>query len=250
MTALTVFHYNDAAVRAQQSDAGEPLFCVNDVCSVLGYSNPRDALRQHVFIEDVVKRDTLTNGGKQALSYVNESGLYSLIFGSKLERARDFKRWVTSEVLPTIRKTGRYEAPASPRSSAQIAPMEQLAMCRMVYEAADLSGNQLALAMDKAYKAKTGESALALGEVRLIAPTQEQLLTATLLGKEIGLSAQAVNKKLAAKGFIVKAHDGWELTAVGKAAGGVYLDVGKKHSNGTPIRQIKWPANIASQLSA
>lgn len=79
------------------------------VATALGYSNARDALVKHVEAEDkgVAKCDTL--GGKQDLVIVNESGLYSLIFGSRMENARRFKHWVTSEVLPAIRKTGHFE---------------------------------------------------------------------------------------------------------------------------------------------
>ena len=79
------------------------------MATALGYSNARDALVKHVEAEDkgVAKCDTL--GGKQDLVIVNESGLYSLIFGSRMENARRFKHWVTSEVLPAIRKTGHFE---------------------------------------------------------------------------------------------------------------------------------------------
>lgn len=91
----------------------KPLFCLTDVCNALGYKNSREALRKHVEEEDVTKRDTPTAGGLQSMTYVTESGLYSLIFGSKVEGARAFKRWVTSEVLPSIRKTGGYGIPRS-----------------------------------------------------------------------------------------------------------------------------------------
>ena len=78
------------------------------MAEALGYSNTRDALSKHVADEDkgVAKCDTL--GGKQDLTIINESGLYALIFGSKLETAKRFKHWVTSEVLPSIRKHGIY----------------------------------------------------------------------------------------------------------------------------------------------
>ena len=87
----------------------EPMFCAADVCRALQYVNSRDALAKHVDEDDVAKRDTIDRlGRKQSMAYVNESGLYALIFGSKLKTAKDFKRWVTSVVLPTIRKTGGY----------------------------------------------------------------------------------------------------------------------------------------------
>lgn len=97
-------------IRTLADDANEPLFCATDLCKALGYSNGRDAIAKHVDEGDVAKRDTPTTSGVQTMTFVNESGLYSLIFGSKLDSARAFKKWVTSEVLPAIRKTGGYLA--------------------------------------------------------------------------------------------------------------------------------------------
>lgn len=87
---------------------GEPWFVAKDIANILGYSNSRKAIYDHVYTEDkgVTKCDTL--GGSQELTTINESGLYSLIFGSKMESAAKFKRWVTSDVLPSIRKHGMY----------------------------------------------------------------------------------------------------------------------------------------------
>jgi len=92
---------------------GQPWFVAKDVAEILGYSNPRDAISKHVDAEDkgVANCDTL--GGKQELTIINESGLYALVFGSRLETAKRFKRWVTSEVLPALRKTGAYIMPQS-----------------------------------------------------------------------------------------------------------------------------------------
>lgn len=89
---------------------GSPYFVGKDVAEILGYSNPRKAIGDHVDEEDkgVTKCDTL--GGEQEVTVINESGLYSLILSSKLPTATKFKRWVTSEVLPAIRKTGSYKS--------------------------------------------------------------------------------------------------------------------------------------------
>lgn len=97
-------------VRALTGEDGEPWFVASDVAKVLGYSNPRKAIIDHVDDEDkgVTKRDTL--GGTQNMTVINESGLYSLVLSSKLPKAKDFKRWVTHEVLPSIRKHGGYMA--------------------------------------------------------------------------------------------------------------------------------------------
>ena len=95
-------------IRTMVGENGEPMFVGKDVAKALGYRNTREALQDHVDEEDkgVAKRDTL--GGTQQMVVINESGLYSLILSSKLESAKAFKRWVTSEVLPQIRKTGGY----------------------------------------------------------------------------------------------------------------------------------------------
>ncbi|WP_304947276.1 BRO family protein [uncultured Parasutterella sp.] len=89
-------------------DVFNPLFIVQQICTVLGFSNSRKAVLDHCDPEDVCKVEVQTNGGKQLVNCINESGLYALIFGSKLPKAKQFKRWVTGEVLPAIRKQGAY----------------------------------------------------------------------------------------------------------------------------------------------
>lgn len=107
MNEIKVWNYESSEVRTIEKD-GEPWFVGKDVADILGYSNARDALAKRVDAEDkgVAKCDTL--GGVQNLTVINESGLYSLILSSKLPDAKKFKRWVTSEVLPSIRKHGAY----------------------------------------------------------------------------------------------------------------------------------------------
>ena len=90
----------------------EPWFVGKDVASALGYTNPQKAVRDHVSEEDRGMNEMDTPSGRQNLVVINESGLYALIFGSKLESAKRFKHWVTSEVLPAIRKTGGYQMKA------------------------------------------------------------------------------------------------------------------------------------------
>lgn len=86
----------------------QPYFVGNDIATILGYKNTRDALNKHVDSEDKEVAKCDTPGGMQELTVINESGLYSLIMSSKLPVAKKFKRWVTSEVLPSIRKNGGY----------------------------------------------------------------------------------------------------------------------------------------------
>lgn len=113
MSILT-FSFENSSVRTLGTPEA-PLFVVSDITKALGFGNPRQAIATHVDPEDLIKVEIDTAGGKQTVNCVNESGLYALILGSKLPSAKRFKRWVTSEVLPAIRKTGRYEAPAAPQ---------------------------------------------------------------------------------------------------------------------------------------
>ena len=92
------------------SEGGEPWFVAKDVCGILGYANPSKAIADHVENEDKLNNETLSSLGQRGGWLINESGLYSLIFGSKKPEAKAFKRWVTHEVLPAIRKTGGYMA--------------------------------------------------------------------------------------------------------------------------------------------
>lgn len=100
---------------------GEPWFCGKDVCKGLGYTKTTQAIHNNVDMEDTLKKGLLDSRGiEQETIVVNESGLYSLIFGSKLESAKKFKRWVTAEVLPQLRKTGSYgTAPQLPMTTRE-----------------------------------------------------------------------------------------------------------------------------------
>lgn len=125
MSIPSVFSFENAQVRALGTP-DLPLFVAVDAAGALGYKDKTNAIKQHVDPEDLIKSEIETAGGRQVVNCVNESGLYALIFGSKLESAKRFKRWVTSEVLPAIRKTGRYEAQET------ITPAEQRAIQREV----------------------------------------------------------------------------------------------------------------------
>ncbi|MCG1491713.1 phage antirepressor [Staphylococcus epidermidis] len=107
MSELQTFNFEELPVRTLSID-GEPYFVGKDVADILGYSNSRKALLDHVDEEDKLTSRIVTAGQNRNQTLINESGLYSLIFSSKLESAKRFKRWVTSEVLPAIRKHGIY----------------------------------------------------------------------------------------------------------------------------------------------
>ena len=126
MSIPSVFSFENAQVRALGTP-DLPLFVAVDAAGALGYKDKANAIKLHVDPEDIIKQEITDKLNRiQVVNCVNESGLYALIFGSKLESAKRFKRWVTSEVLPAIRKTGRYEAQET------ITPAEQRAIQREV----------------------------------------------------------------------------------------------------------------------
>lgn len=113
MSDLHIFNNPDFGdIRIVERD-GEPWFVGKDIAQALGYKDTKNALKSHVDTEDKGGWQITTPSGGQKMTIINESGVYSLIFSSKLEKAQQFKRWVTAEVLPSIRKTGGYLTPAA-----------------------------------------------------------------------------------------------------------------------------------------
>ena len=109
MNEMKIFKNQEfGAIRTISNEQGEAMFCAKDVAEALGYNNPLKAVRNYVAQEDKGVNKMGTPGGMQPTIFINESGLYSLILSSKLDSAKRFKHWVTSEVLPSIRKNGGY----------------------------------------------------------------------------------------------------------------------------------------------
>lgn len=122
MPAPVVFQFDQSAVRVVTGDAGEPWFCLRDVCSVLDLSNASPE-RFQLSPEGVTKFVTPTSNGDQAITFVNEPNLYRIIFRSSKPEAKKFQDWVFSDVLPTIRKTGAYST--TPAPDARLAAFER-----------------------------------------------------------------------------------------------------------------------------
>ena len=120
MNEMQIFKNREfGTIRTFTNEQGVALFCAKDVCDALGYKQTHKAVERHVDKGDGIKRPTPTASGIQTMLYINESGLYALILSSKLESARRFKHWVTSEVLPSIRKQGGYIV-ARPHESDEV----------------------------------------------------------------------------------------------------------------------------------
>jgi len=251
MSNITPFDFDGRAIRVVTDDSGEPWFSANEVCEVLGYSNPRDAVGRHVDVDDVGKRDTIDSMGRsQAVNHVNESGLYALIFGSTKPEAKKFKKWVTSEVLPTIRKTGTYTAKKQP-DPLKLTTEAARALPALI-RAGRLLGldkNAAAIAANQAIYGMTNVNLMQqLGHTHLVAENQDSgWYTPTELGGIMGTSARGVNLLLAEAGLQVKIGEKWEATEVGREFSRLF-DTGKRHASGVPVTQMKWSKNVLPML--
>lgn len=131
MNDLQIFNHPDfGEVRTVTID-DEPWFVGKDVAQVLGYQNPSKAILDHVDAEDKLNNDSLLSLGQRGGWLINESGLYSLILSSKLPGAKEFKRWVTSEILPSIRKHGAYMTPET-LQAAILNPDTMIQLCQQL----------------------------------------------------------------------------------------------------------------------
>ena len=236
-TQLQVFDYHGSAVRTIDKD-GEIWFMAKDLCDILELSDVSMTVRNLDDDEKLIQA-LFVSGQVREVMTVNEPGLYSLIFKSRKPEAKLFSRWVTHEVLPQIRKTGSY----SVKDNQEVTTTDAVSAARIIFESAGIKGNQCALALDRVYRSYTGRSALDTGNITLIAPTNNQLLTPTDIGRRFGLKAKRVNQILAGAGFQHKVNDTWEALPLADDYA-VMVDVGKKYGKGTAVRQLKWDSSI------
>ena len=248
----------DCYVEAGQLDRGDFWATRTQIGELLGYENPRKAIKdiheRHRERLDkfstVVKLAYPVRGAQNDTPLMNQQdttvysfkGLLEICRYSNRLKANDIMDWLW-EVADEIRRTGSYsvnrEQPALPSGVMDGA--------RMIFEVAGIKDNQLSLALDNVYASYTGRSALKTGNVTLTAPTQNQLLTPTQIGEHFKMSARQVNEKLAYAGYQHKIAGKWEPIGAGKEYG-VMLDVGKRHK-GTPVRQLKWDSGILAEFS-
>lgn len=201
MNELELFNFEGSEVRTLTID-GNPYFVGKDVAEILGYKNTKDALLKHVDDDDKLGSQIATSGQRRLMTVINESGLYSLILSSKLPDAKKFKRWVTSEVLPAIRKHGGYltdekmkEALLNPDTIITLAT--QLKREKEARLMAEQRANELST------KADYCDVILA----------NKSLVTITQIAKDYGMSGKAMNQLLHEKGVIYKQGSVWLLYA-------------------------------------
>ena len=223
-------------VRTQVDDNGEPWFCAKDVAIALGYKKPEWAVAKHVEVDDSAKHGVIDSmGRKQIATFINESGLYSLILSSKLESAKRFKHWVTSEVLPAIRKHGAY--------------FTNDALERAVKEPDFLIKLASAIKHERQQKEMYAQKCTEQGET--IKQLEKQsayvdyvlqspgLLNINQIAQDYGISAQCLNSLLRQHLIQYKSNNQWILYAK-------YKDKGYVHStthildNGIVVMHTQW----------
>ena len=180
MNEMQIFKNREfGTIRTISNEQGEALFCAKDVCDALGYKQTHKAVERHVDKGDGMKRPTPTASGIQTMLYINESGLYALILSSKLESARRFKHWVTSEVLPSIRKQGGYIV-ARPHESDEVILARALQIMQATLQRRDEQIAQLKPRADYADHVLDSISCF----------------TVTQIGKELNMTGHDLNRLL------------------------------------------------------
>lgn len=226
-----LFNFKGKQVRTVSVN-NEPYFVGKDVANILGYSNTQRSVNAHVDEEDRRGYQISTPSGTQEMTVINESGLYSLILSSKMPQAHEFKRWVTSEVLPTIRKHGAYMTPETIEKvllnpDTIITLATQLKQEREGRLIAEQKVNELTP------KATYYDKVLA----------DKSLVSITQIAKDYGMSGRAMNKKLHDMKVIYKQGKTWLLYSKYQKTGWTHSEtvmVPKKDGSETAILNTKW----------
>lgn len=216
---IQVFNNTEFGEIRSMTIDGEPYFVGKDVAAALGYTNPQKAIRDHVDVEDKTVNESFSVNGTMPI-LINESGMYSLIMGSKLEGARRFKRWVTSEVLPSIRKTGAYAADsaAAELKARELRVKEMNAQARLI----NAETRRLLILQKEKGLSKVAVDALAVRAMEDVTgkdlgeylPRTEKTYSASEIGNALGISAAKVGKIANAYGLKT---DEYGITVIDKS---------------------------------
>lgn len=228
MNKLRLFKFENKEVRMQVVD-GNPWFVGKDVAEILGYTNTPKAIRDHIEEEDKLSERIVLSGQARETIVINESGLYSLILKSKLPSAKRFKRWVTGEILPSIRKHGGYltpekieEALLNPDTLIQLATnLKEERTHRLL---AEQRVNELQP------KADYYDSIL----------RNKSLMTISVIAKNYGLSAKAMNSLLHDLGVQFKHSDTWLLYSKHQDKGYTHTEMIPVQGSGNLKPSTKW----------
>lgn len=228
MGNLQTFRFTDTLILRGFLRDGEPWFVAQDVAAALDYSVAKDMTRN---LDDDEKGGQIvpTLGGDQEMTVINESGLYSAILKSRKPEAKTFKKWVTSEVLPSIRKTGSYTAPtaqptAKPKQPRIKQPSQVKELLLIGKEMAKITGINphlvMAYTLDAIEQVTDLPASMLARALPAVAPAEVASLNPTAIGKQLGgLKAHAVNQMLLKAGLQRQDGSGWQLTEAGTAFG-------------------------------
>lgn len=240
--SVTPFNYNGRNLSTITDEAGEIWFIAKEVAEILEYSDAHEMTSR--LDADEKQNRQIAGFGNRGVTTINESGLYSAILGSTKPEAKPFKKWVTSEVLPAIRKTGGYTAQVAPK---QIAPPDLFPKYFKVAKLIGCDRNLAAISANNAVYQKTGENVLKLlGHTHLETPEQQLYFNVSDLVD--GVSGQRMNKMLAAAGLQTRDGDRWTPTAQGQSFSRIY-DTGKRHGDGMPVQAVRWTRDVLPLLS-
>ena len=261
MNSLSVFTYKSNSVRTIKKD-GEPWFVAKDLCEILGIANSRDALTRLDDDEKDAVGLTDSIGRNQNTAIVSESGMYALVLSSRKPEAKPFRKWVTSVVLPSIRKTGQYSIEPQPTINQPNQPqLPQVTSIALAGLEAALNGvispGLLAGVKLNAIAALHPELNVALDEGRKFLShsniSQSPLLTPTELGGRLHISARKVNQLLTEKGLQIKNSDQHKgasryiPTDTGRQFAELTISTGRNGDN-TSYQHLKWYPNVISVL--
>jgi len=247
MSQIIPFEFESHALRVKLDAAGQPWFVAADVCAALDLPETHKAIAR--LDDDEKDRNSIpTPGGQQDMSVVNESGLYNLVLGSRKPEAKRFKRWITHEVLPSIRKTGSYASGTS--VAALPSPThDRVSSLLLIGEAvAKVPGVKHGIAMAATLTCIHENTGLSIETMRRALPANDEPIAAmnpTKLGQQLGMAARSVNARLAAMGLQLRNdRDEWELTEAGQAWG----EALPYSRNGHSGYQILWNPAVIDEM--
>ena len=247
MSQIIPFEFESHALRVNLDAAGQPWFVAADVCAALDLPDTHKAIAR--LDDDEKGRNSIpTPGGQQDMSVVNESDPYNLVLGSRKPEAKRFKRWITHEVLPSIRKTGSYTSTTS--VAALPSPtQDRVSSLLLIGEAvARVPGVKHGIAMAATLTCIFENTGLSMETMRRALPANDEPMAAmnpTKLGQQMGLAARSVNARLAAMGLQMRNdRDEWELTEAGQSWG----EALPYSRNGHSGYQILWNPAVIDQM--
>lgn len=230
-TEIQTFNFNSATLRTLTDENGDPWFVAKDVCDILNYTNASKAISDHVDSEDKLNNESLSSLGQRGGWLINESGLYSLVLSSKLPTAKEFKRWITREVLPSIRKHGAYMTQQA-LDKALTSPDFLIQLATKLKEE-----QEKVKALEP--KAKALDAFTNVEDRLLVRDAAKILSNAGTI-----ISEKRLREWMAANDWIYKANGSWHATARHCTAGHLVMVMSTKHGTKPDGTTFAFPPTV------